>query len=303
MVDGRLLTGNASSLDRAHVAASAHNAIWGSGGLRRQWQYQNPAGQEKYSYDAFGWPEVTNPDGSGPRSWSNFGNRFMFTGREWLWELHVYDYRRRLYNPENGRFLQVDPTGLYTEGAKLTPEQRALFSPGCTAPDAFSSSELNLYRYCGDDPVNNADPFGLEFFPYNGPAIEVDQLYGGAGLGNTRVVTPVVVVPQSDGTYTLRLDVRITGIQVATRVKFHGRMETRCAEQKRVTVEEHERTEHGRIGEASTIKSRTRFRVRAIGIPRLRQQRLRLIRKRSRAKPKRRTRNSNNINQTIDGKI
>ncbi len=34
---------------------------------------------ERYSYDAFGTPTVTNWDGSGARGGSNYGNRFMFT--------------------------------------------------------------------------------------------------------------------------------------------------------------------------------------------------------------------------------
>jgi RHS repeat-associated protein len=174
---------------------------------------------EKYSYDAFGRPTVTDANGTNPRTGSNWRNRFMFTGREYYPHLWLYDYRNRWYDPQLGRFLQTDPLG-------------------------FDAGDLNLFRYCGDDPVDLSDPLGLEFFPYNGPAAEVDQLYGGAGLGQTRVVTPVSVVSQADGTYTLRLDVGITGILVANRVKFHGKMETRSAEQKRVTVEEHERGEH-----------------------------------------------------------
>src|SRR3954469_12811411 len=31
------------------------------------------------------------------------------------------------------------------------------------APETFSSSEMNLYRYCGDDPVDMGDPTGLYF--------------------------------------------------------------------------------------------------------------------------------------------
>src|SRR5437763_13584013 len=94
------------------------------------------------------------------RSTSAVGNRFMFQGREWIPELGVYDYRHRMYHPGLGRFMQADPMGLQTEGAKLTPEQKALYGAG--APDTFGSSELNLYRYCGDDPVDKSDPFGLE---------------------------------------------------------------------------------------------------------------------------------------------
>jgi RHS repeat-associated protein len=95
-------------------------------------------------------PTRRSPDVSNniQRSPSAYGNRFMFQGREWIPELGVYDYRHRMYQPALGLFLQMDPMGLQTEGAKLSAEQKALFSPGGSAPEAFSSFEMNLYRYC-----------------------------------------------------------------------------------------------------------------------------------------------------------
>ena len=86
----------------------------------------------------------------------------MFTGREWIGALGLYDYRHRMYHPALGRFLQADPMGLQTEGAKLSAGQKALFSPGGSAPEVFGSSEMNLFRYCHNDPVNRTDPFGLD---------------------------------------------------------------------------------------------------------------------------------------------
>ena len=93
-------------------------------------------GIEKYTYDAFGQPTVTDWDGNNPRTWSYYGNRFMFTGREYFPELGLYDYRNRFYHPVLGRFLQSDPMG-------------------------FGAGDANLFRYCGGDPVNGADPSGL----------------------------------------------------------------------------------------------------------------------------------------------
>ena len=75
-------------------------------------------------------------DSSSMRPGSPSGNRFLFTGREWLKDLQVYDYRARMYQPELGRFLQPDPT-------------------------AFEAGDYNLYRYCHNDPVNKGDPTGL----------------------------------------------------------------------------------------------------------------------------------------------
>ena len=96
---------------------------------------------EKYHYDVFGQPTVTDywgnvrSVGNGrPVSWC--GNRFMFTGREYIAELGIYDYRHRMYHPGLGRFLQTDPTG-------------------------FDAGDMNLFRYCDDDPVDRTDPTGL----------------------------------------------------------------------------------------------------------------------------------------------
>jgi RHS repeat-associated protein len=95
---------------------------------------------------------------------------------QWFPELRIYDYRHRHYNPSLGRFLQTDPIGLQTEGAKLMPEQKALYGAG--APEAFTSSEMNLFRYCGDDPVDGSDPLGLDFILLNNEA-------GAYGVGHS----------------------------------------------------------------------------------------------------------------------
>ncbi|HKP03477.1 MAG TPA: RHS repeat-associated core domain-containing protein [Chthoniobacterales bacterium] len=101
---------------------------------------------EQYDYDAFGFPYFFDrqgqpltfydtPSGS-TRGRSPYGNRFLFTGREWLTDLKLYDYRNRLYQPELGRFLQPDPK-------------------------QFEAGDYNLYRYCYNDPINKSDAFGL----------------------------------------------------------------------------------------------------------------------------------------------
>jgi len=91
---------------------------------------------EQYDYDAFGLPHFYNATATYSTT-STFGNRFLFTGREWLGELHIYDYRNRLYQPELGRFMQPDPK-------------------------EFDAGDYNLYRYCHNDPINKNDPWGLE---------------------------------------------------------------------------------------------------------------------------------------------
>jgi len=128
-------------------------------------------GLEKYTYDAFGKPTITGWNGE-PRPISAYGNRFLFTGREYLYTLGLYDYRHRIYHPGLGHFIQTDPTGLQIEGAKLSAHQTALYPVG-SAPAKFGSSELNLYRYCHNAPVNKSDPSGL-YVVYSGKWSEAD---------------------------------------------------------------------------------------------------------------------------------
>ena len=94
---------------------------------------------ERYTFDAYGQPSLS--DGSGSSiTVTGFGNRFLFTGREWLAsgsnKLEIYDYRNRVYTPGVGRFLQTDPIG-------------------------FDAGDANLYRYVFNNSVLNTDPLGL----------------------------------------------------------------------------------------------------------------------------------------------
>jgi RHS repeat-associated protein len=89
---------------------------------------------ERVSYDSFGAPTFRDAEyrPAGP----GIGNRDLFTGREWEPDLGLYNYRARFYCPASGRFLSPDPVG--------------------------QSGGLNLYAYCGNNPVNLVDPSGLE---------------------------------------------------------------------------------------------------------------------------------------------
>ena len=86
---------------------------------------------ETCKYDVHGAPTVTVAAGK-----TATGNRFLFTGREYFSVVGLYNYRNRFYLPTLGRFLQPDPIG-------------------------FSGDPANLYRYCGNNPVNWSDPTGL----------------------------------------------------------------------------------------------------------------------------------------------
>ncbi len=60
----------------------------------------------------------------------------MFTGREFLTEVNLYDYRNRMYSADLGRFLQTDPL-------------------------RFDAGDVNIYRYCGNNVLNLTDGMGL----------------------------------------------------------------------------------------------------------------------------------------------
>lgn len=98
---------------------------------------------ERYSYTAFGQPTIQNRTGTTLAS-SFYNNRFLFTGREWLMDIGLYDYRNRMYSPQIGRFLQIDPI-------------------------RFDAKDNNLYRYVTNNPINMIDADGLIQIPTTWP--------------------------------------------------------------------------------------------------------------------------------------
>ena len=120
---------------------------------------------EKYAYDVFGTPTILSAN-SQLLTASVVGNRFMFTGREYLAEVGIYDYRNRMYSPDLGRFLQTDPIG-------------------------FEAGDVNLYRYCGNSAVNETDPNGT--------------VSGRAGLGGA-IIGAVIGFAHEHQKYGTRLE-------------------------------------------------------------------------------------------------
>jgi len=115
---------------------------------------------ERYTYDLNGLPRFYDEWGT-ERSASAYDTRFLFAGSQFLPDINLYDMRNRFYHITLNRFLQADPVGLQLAGAKPSAEALVFFALG-RAPDKFASTELNLYRYCHNDPINNTDPMGLE---------------------------------------------------------------------------------------------------------------------------------------------
>src|SRR5579885_3561833 len=135
--------------------------------------YDAPPGQtpilEYYRYDVFGQPAIYGPDNQ-VRQASLYSNRFLFTGREYNANFGFYEYRARAYHPSLGRFMSEDPKLFVRRAAVAKAAGDWSFA---THPD---EAELNLFRYCGNDPIDFTDPMGLD-------AILLQQPDAPKGLG------------------------------------------------------------------------------------------------------------------------
>jgi RHS repeat-associated protein len=102
---------------------------------------------ERYSYSVEGKVTIQGAEGEIYQN-SSVENRWMFTGREWLKEIGLYDFRNRVYSPSLGRFLQPDPMN-------------------------FNAGDINIYRYVLNNFVNFTDPNGLECRVYSAHAFGI----------------------------------------------------------------------------------------------------------------------------------
>ena len=95
----------------------------------------------RYRYDAWGNHVVLNPDGSENESSTFIGNinPFRYRGYYYDVETGLYYLKTRYYDPETGRFITIDDISYL-------------------APDTING--LNLYAYCGNNPVMRVDENG-----------------------------------------------------------------------------------------------------------------------------------------------
>jgi RHS repeat-associated protein len=91
---------------------------------------------------------VTNKNSYGPfgETPSLSGTPFGFTGQRFDPEFSMYNFKKRYYSPNLGRFFQTDPIGYGVQG-------------------------LNLYTYALNDAVNLADPLGTTAEAMSGPLL------------------------------------------------------------------------------------------------------------------------------------
>jgi RHS repeat-associated protein len=95
-----------------------------------------------YTYQPFG---ATTVGGSAN------GNSYQFTGRE-NDATGLYYYRARYYSPTYQRFIAQDPSG-------------------------FGGGDVNAYDYVGANPMNSADPSGLQAVPVPGPILPLPPIF------------------------------------------------------------------------------------------------------------------------------
>lgn len=132
---------------------------------------------EKYTYDVFGRAKVTDGHGQDERPFSHYGHWFLFQGRDYFHELEIYDYRNRFYHPTLGRFLQ-------------------------SVPKEFEAGDMNLFRYCGDDPIVQSDPLGLDYATIEEASFKARLLIQESFSDNTRL-SQTIKVPGSSKPKTI----------------------------------------------------------------------------------------------------
>ena len=95
----------------------------------------------KYRYDAWGNCKVLNADGSEIADSNHIGILNPFRYRSYYYDtgIGLYFLKTRYYDPEVGRFMTIDDISY------LDPE---------------SINGLNLYAYCGNNPIMYSDPNG-----------------------------------------------------------------------------------------------------------------------------------------------
>ena len=95
----------------------------------------------RYLYDAWGNVSVVNNDGESISDVNHIGNLnpFRYRGYYYDSETKLYFLKTRYYDPEIGRFISQD---------------------GVEYLDPDTINGLNLYAYCGNNPVSNVDPNG-----------------------------------------------------------------------------------------------------------------------------------------------
>ncbi len=119
----------------------------------------------KYNYDAWGRHNITDADGEPIMDAEHIGylNPFRYRSYYYDVETRLYYLQTRYYDPEVGRFISQDDVD-YAE------------------PEVING--INLYAYCGNNPVMNVDPTGTSFLLFIFGVLLAGAIIGGAVAGS-----------------------------------------------------------------------------------------------------------------------
>lgn len=121
----------------------------GAGGEAVEYHHPDRLGTRLITNPTTGgsYEQVTLPFGTALNAESTGSTNKRFTSYDRS-DATKLDYAvNRHYDPQQGRFTQVDPIGM-------------------RSVDLTSPQTLNLYAYCANDPINQVDPSGLGFFSF-----------------------------------------------------------------------------------------------------------------------------------------
>jgi RHS repeat-associated protein len=121
----------------------------GSGGEFVQYHHPDRLGTRLVTnaQDTNSFEQVTLPFGTALSAESTGATNRRFTTYDRSVNTGLDYALNRHYDPQQGRFTQVDPAGM-------------------KATSVLNPQTLNLYAYCTNDPINHADPNGLGFFSF-----------------------------------------------------------------------------------------------------------------------------------------
>ena len=136
-------------------------------------RYKDPNDWEFYNYDVYGKLSVQDAEES------KSGNPFLFAGYRYDAETGLYHTDYRAYDPETGRWMQLDPLGY--------------------------ADSMSLHEYCISNPTMYIDPLGTSMAAYSyyhhlGSQNKADAVaQKAAEVAGTMVMVPFAIKEQIDG--------------------------------------------------------------------------------------------------------